>query len=133
MKPYFIAYFDDGFVIQQDPENDVSIKNPHASKFYDVGHYIGTNQIGLNRFELHIAEDLVFEVDLKTGHFKLNGVEFRAEDKEHIDSLDIAPFTLIYYLDQTVTYEVDRQTSHKHTRYRLGWKNKNRTQCIIVG
>lgn len=120
LKYLFIATFADGSTIVQQPEDKSTIDPEKRSQFYDVLQYAEKSPIV--RFELK-SEDggpaRTFAVDLRDGHFEVNGQAMRMHES------DEAGFELIFFRQHTHDFLVSR-TENKETRhkivYRMGWK-----------
>lgn len=116
IKYLFTAKYNDGTEYKQTPE-DRSITEPEKrSCFYDVDHS------KLERFELH-GEGREYAVDLKDGHFEINGVPFFAHEEEPIQDM-----RLIFWRKHKHSFnqkadgsELPKETSHE-VSYIIGWQ-----------
>jgi hypothetical protein len=113
LKYLFTAEYSDGSTFEQDSA-DVSIQDPKRSAFFDV------LQEKLARFSLKGAGHS-FLVDLRDGHFEIDGTVFWMHDKE------ISNIRLIYFRRHRHNFAKDRKTGavseESHTiTYRIGWQ-----------
>lgn len=141
LKYLFTAFFANGERIKQ-TEADKSKYFPHKSTFTDVLKYQESHE--LTRFVLNTAKPVLglvgheYAVDLRTGLFSINGLEFSAADQFFVPE---APLKLIYFRETRIEVDVDSETMeekdrrHFVNRYFIGWqtmwKNKN-YQCTIA-
>jgi len=109
LKYLFIAEYKDG-VFKQTPE-DVSVKDPKRSCFFDVDHD------KLVRF--HLVGDHKFTVDLRDGHFEVNGVSFFMHEEPLKD------FRLIYFRKHTHHFNIQYEEKAHEIVYRMGWQTTN--------
>lgn len=133
LKYLFEAFFRDGSMIAQTPE-DVSSIDSTKSAFFDV----------LNRSDDLICFGLVgnghtYAVDLVDGHFEIDHVGFFAQP----ESANVIPiggkFQLIYFRDHQQDFLVsgDETVFGDHRiAFRLGWKytvdDKSWIQTIVI-
>lgn len=122
LKYLFIATFADGYVQRQTPA-DVSPVDPKKSEFFDtLAHHESSPLI---RFELVGLENEAssfnasFAVDLKDGHFEVNGHPFWLHDEDFID------FKLIFWRRHRHHIEVsanENKESGHEVAYQIGWE-----------
>lgn len=129
MKYLFTATFADGSTIEQTPDDKSTIEPEKRSQFYDVLKLAETKE--LVRFELRLREHAIagptgvpterYAVDLRDGHFEVNGVPFRM----HEDS--VVGFELIYFRQHTHSFNQTQHTTREVSHdivFRIGWKLK---------
>lgn len=122
LKYCFNAFFQDGTILGQTPE-DLSLLDPEKrSRFYDVCEKEKENP--LVKFEMR-GEGHVYLVDLIDGHFEVDGVSFVMHEEE------LSGFKLIYYRRHTHNFIVGREKKPEETlhdiSFRMGW------QCTVDG
>lgn len=114
LKYLFTAEYNNGATYQQTPE-DVSINDPKKSCFYDIDH------TKLVKFTLK-GEGHTYAVDLRDGHFEIDGVPFYMHEDP-----DLVAFRLIFFRQHTHTIQQsrdkDRELSHEIV-YRFGWQTE---------
>lgn len=127
----YTAFYEDGTTINKSP-NDVSFVDQTKSGFFDV--LERSKNVKLISFVLY-NNDLTWGVDLRDGHFELNGIPFfqhKAQDQ------NVEDFRLIFY--QTSQRHFD-MTSGKDLGggvlcYTLGWQGlldgKNTQRVIVI-
>lgn len=141
MKYLFSAFFSDGTTIRQ-TKADQSKYDPTKSCFTDVLRYQEAYQ--LQRFCLNSANNFggimghEYSIDLKTGLFSIDGVEFSVAEQNFIPE---APLKLIYFRETRLEVDVNSDTREVQeerfyiNRYFIGWetiwKNK-KYQCTIA-
>ena len=129
-KYLFEAHFKDGTRIQQTQE-DLSATEPSKSAFYDVAQRMDEVEI----FGLFSDEtNDICVVDLRDGHFEVNGVPF------HVGTTEFLPdtkFRLIYFRKVKRHFHVGsmEQVGHEIT-FNIGWQTtvdgKNFQETIEV-
>lgn len=121
---HFVATFEDGTQIFQD-ETDLSLNVKDKSQFYDV--LEKEKQSPLICFVLIADGRPTFGVDLRDGHFEVNGVGFfqHRADRETMTDLRI-----IYF--RNVRHDKDQTTGDVITTlgYTLGWQTNCTGQNI---
>lgn len=130
LKYLFIAYFADGSVITQTPE-DRSTLDPTKSAFYDV-----LQKTGLAQFALH-GDGRACCVDLRSGIFDINGLEFEAQPCASDEMPPGGTFRLIYFRDHRQEMNVsDLALGEHHIAYRFGWEytvgDKTWVQTLVL-
>lgn len=108
LKYLFTAEYRDGSLFKQ-PSNDVSEKDPQRSAFYDVDH---NNLVG---FCLS-SGDCIYGVDLRDGHFEVNGIPFFMYDGELKD------FKLVFFRRHLHHVTLGGSELSHEVTYRLGWR-----------
>lgn len=115
---FFVANFEDGHQIIQD-ESDVSSFDSSRSQFYDVLEYSKTSP--LISFILG-NQNVAYGVDLRDGHFEVNGVPFypyRIDREEYTDfqpiylrnvrhDRNLETGEIITYLGYTVGFQANK-------------------------
>lgn len=121
LRYLFEAHLKDGTVIRQTPE-DVSTAEPLTrSAFYDVAQRIDE----VVYFGLH-NDRYSYVVDLRDGHFEINGVPFSAQPVTSPRIVEGGKFKLVYFRDhqQELVMSANgsaRPGNHYH-QYRMGWE-----------
>ena len=77
LKYYFAAYFKDGSFLEQ-AKDDVSKTDPTRSSFYDLMQEVNKGN-DVQIFTLTDGKNN-YLVDLRDGHFEINGVSFKVHD-----------------------------------------------------
>jgi len=116
LKYLFTATFIDGSSIVQTPDDQSIIEPGKRSQFFDVLELAKQKQ--LVSFVLK-GEGHEFGVDLRDGHFEIDGVAFNMHEEE------MPGFELIFFRQHTHKFnqgkEKDTELSHDVV-YRMGWK-----------
>lgn len=114
LKYLFTATYEDGTVFHQSPDDRSSIEPEKRSAFFDALRIGETKK--MVRFELK-GQGHSYAVDLKDGHFEVDGVPVRM----HEDLLE--GFSLIFFRKHTHTFiqETGKEIGHQ-TVYRIGWQ-----------
>lgn len=116
LKYLFTAIYADGSTIVQTADDKSLIEPEKRSQFYDVLKLAEQKQ--LVAFALKGAEH-EYGVDLRDGHFEIDGVSFRMHETE------VYGFELIFFRQHTHSFnqtrEKDTEVSHEVV-YRMGWK-----------
>ena len=107
LKYLFTSEYSDGTFFKQN-EEDVSMNDPKRSSYFDV------DQNRLVGFCLS-GEGSLFGVDLRDGHFEINGVPFFVHDVELTD------FKLIFFRKHRHTVTLGGEDVSHLISYRLGW------------
>lgn len=127
LKYLFTAYFEDGTLIDQG--DDKSLLDEKRSRFFDVLEYEKTSK--LVRFSLisaEVGEGILtdeYSVDLTTGVFSVNGVEFEACDQNFIPT---EPLRIVYFRETRVEKNVMTTTGKVISerfyvnKYYIGWQ-----------
>ena len=113
LKYLFVVEYKDGSVYEQTPE-DISKKTPEKSAFSDV------NVENVAKFYL-VNEIDIFCVDLNTGLFAINGIEFGLFDEE----MPITSRKLIYFRrnwQHLVTGPDSLEPVSGRTTFHIGWE-----------
>lgn len=112
LKYLFTATFADGSTIEQTPE-DVSARDPIRSCFFDV---LETGrERGLVAFVLR-GDGHEYGVDLRDGHFEIDGVKFFMHEKPE------AGYELIFFRQHTHSFNLNQEEIAHEVVYRMGWK-----------
>jgi hypothetical protein len=128
----FECHFSDGTMLQQTAEDvsQIASSEEHKSAFYDV----------MQRIDDVIVFGIVdpnhtYSVDLRDGHFEIDGLAFTIHDKE--DLPPDAKYRLVYFRRRTEAVTlgyVQAQTSS--VAYHIGWQTtvdgKNYQKTIAV-
>lgn len=121
LKYLFRATFADDSIIQQ-TQDDVSPNDPKRSQFFDVLEKAKTTP--LTAFVL-VGEGHEYGVDLRDGHFEIDGVPFRFHEDE-----DYKDFRIVFWRRHRHHIEVsiarNKEVGHE-IAYRIGW------QCTVKG
>lgn len=114
MKYLFTVYFQDGTFYEQN-EQDVSRSSPERSCFFDIQQQENAgNPVVIFCLTNGINSYLV---DLRDGHFEVNGVHLDLNDEEVK-----GPFRLIYFRRHTHNFsQGGGQDAHWFT-YNMGWQ-----------
>ena len=132
LKYLFECHFNDGTMLHQTQEDVSKIAPPEENKsaFYDVMQRINDVIV----FGI-VDEKHTYVVDLRDGHFEIDGMAFTIHDKE--DLPPDAVFRLIYFrrrVEQVTMGYVQAQSSSM--KYHLGWQTtvdgKNYQKTIAV-
>jgi hypothetical protein len=128
----FECHFSDGTMLQQTPEDTSKIAPPEEKKsaFYDVMQRIDDVIV----FGL-VNDDHTYVVDLRDGHFDINGRSFTIHDKE-----DLPPDTkyrLVYFRRRTEAVTLGYvEAQESSVKYHLGWQatvdGKNHQKTIAI-
>jgi hypothetical protein len=114
----FEAHLNDGSVIQQTPE-DVSKTDPDRSAYYDVIQRLSDVQV----FGL-FNDNHTYVVDLRDGHFEVDGVPLNVGSEEDIELMPDQKFELVYFRRHmhvtAVGAQLPVELSHS-VEYFLGW------------
>ena len=126
----------DGTVIKQTPE-DVSTAEPLTrSAYYDVAQRLDD----VVAFGLYNDKNQ-YVVDLRDGHFEINGVPFSAQPVTSPCINEGGKFRLVYYRDHqqelVMTNGGAPQPGTHHHQYRMGWEyfdpnGKTYQQTIVI-
>ena len=124
----FDAVFSDGSFITQN-EDDVSLITPGKNCFYDVLQRIDE----VVTFELFDHEHS-YAVDLRDGHFEIDGLLFQAHDPDIRFPPD-AKFRLVYFKRNRI-HHCGGEITGIDTVFHVGWQTtidgKNYKQTISV-
>lgn len=124
----FEAHFLDGSMIQQTQDDRSAIDPERRSAFYDVAQRIDE----VAYFGIWNDQHR-FVVDLRDGHFEVDGVAFFAEPRAHLATSDGKPtippggkFRLVYFRDRQQDLHVGANGSmtpgEQRIAFRLGWE-----------
>ena len=119
MKYLFGCEFDNEVYLQT-PE-DVSRTNPKKSAFFDV------MDKKIERFWL-TGEGHKYLVDLRDGHFEIDGLPFKLHEE------DLSDFRIIYFRRHTLELSGTTEVGHK-IEFCIGWqttKDKNYKQIMTI-
>lgn len=118
LKYLFTAIYADGSALVQTADDKSYFDPEKRSQFYDV--LCLAEQKQLVAFALK-GEGHEYGVDLRDGHFEIDGVSFRMHESE------MYGFELIFFRQHTHSFnqtrEKDTEVSHDVV-YRIGWKLK---------
>lgn len=130
----FVATYEDGTVIEQN-ESDISEIDEAKSRFFDV--LEKAKEVKLVSFVLK-GEGFEAGVDLRDGHFEINGVPFF----QHRPDLDpYKDFRIIYYRTvQRLLSQTGETISAEAVAYCIGWQvthtdaggNEKNVQRVIL-
>src|ERR1700757_4594664 len=128
LKYTFLAWFRDGSVYEQ-REDDTPKVSPVGSAFTDIKDRLED----INIFALYCQGAVAALVDLRDGHFEVNGLPITVQDP----SFTLPPDTiyrLIYF--RRVTHDFSPDASTVSVAYHIGWQatvdGKNHQQTIAV-
>ncbi len=134
-KYSFTAAYEDGSIVEYDrtdPNGDTSTTKENGSRFSDV--LANAEKSKLVSFVLHNDEESV-GVDLRDGHFELNGRPFW----QHRPDLDgYKDFRVIYYrtVQRVLNQESGEEISAQVSGYTVGWqvthKGENVQRTVTV-
>ena len=123
----FECHFNDRTFIQQTQE-DASTTTPGKNAFYDVLQRIN-DVVAFGVFN----DDHAYVVDLRDGHFDIDGVPFKAEPFDFPTGHD-QPYRLIYFKRHTHSVTLGQDGEDHTIGYYLGWQitvdGKNYQQTI---
>ena len=135
LRYLFVAKLKDGSIIEQPPD-DASLIDSTRSAYYDVSQRLDD----VIAFALHDDKNY-YAVDLRDGHFEINGVPFSAQPVATPTINEGGKFRLLYYRDhqQELIMGMDgsmKPGEHTH-QYRMGWEyfdpsGKSYVQTIVV-
>lgn len=119
LKYLFVAKFQDGKIYEQN-ENDVSVIDAGRSCFYDI---LKEEETG-NLVDLFCLADgeKDYLVDMKDGHFEINGVKFNAHNSEEV----FYNRRLIYFRRNTLNFTQGLDEIGKSIVFKLGWQATDR-------
>jgi len=149
LKYLFTATFEDGKVIQQSPEDFSQIDPPvrdengilqGRSAFHDVLTYEEISPLVTFELQEQGIFGLVankFSVDLRTGLFTVNGLQFNAAEQLFIPT---APFQIVFcretHRQQDISQKDGRVVAERIyvNRYLIGWKTtwKNEKYQVTI-
>ena len=109
MKYLFGCEYDNEIYYQT--ENDKSLKNSEKSSFYDVV------DKEIRRFWLD-GNGHNYLVDLRDGHFEIDGVPFKMHEEE------LSDFRIIYYRKHTRQFCGTDEINHE-IEFCVGWQTNN--------
>lgn len=113
-KYLFEAQFKDGSILVQ-TQDDVSTTSSDRNAFYDV--LQRANE--LEKFALGAIDNTAYYlVDLKDGHFEINGASVRL----HEDNEPLSNFRLIFFKRHRHNFNLDMVEESHQITYRLGWQ-----------
>ena len=121
LKYLFTATFADGTQIVQSPDDKSELEPERRSQFYDVLKLAEQKQ--LIAFALK-GEGHEYGVDLRDGHFEIDGMSFRMHETE------VYGFRVIFFRQHTHSFNVDAEKNEELSHeivYQLGW------QCTVDG
>jgi hypothetical protein len=112
LKYLFAAQFNDGAMMYQ-THDDVSELDKTKSKFYDV--LQKEKEVPLIAFALQ-GEGNQYTVDLRDGHFEINGVPFflHEDPAENI--------RLVFFRRHTHDFNADSEEENHTVEYYIGWQ-----------
>ena len=126
----FIAEYKDGKQYEQG-DLDQSLQDENKNAFYDIFYKPIKPLEDLIRFSLS-GNDHTYTVDLRDGHFEIDGVPFKQHEEDFL-----IDFRLIYFRRHLVHTVIGGEKHGQQTRefeYHLGWqttfKGKNYKQTI---
>ena len=121
MKYLFCVRFKDGTIYVQNPE-DISVEDKTRSCFFDIQKQINAD----NPPEIFTLEDKenLYVVDLTTGIFEINGVQFSL----HNEPLP-GPFRLVYFRRHTHKLNIGAEAEHSIS-YNFGWQTTHNGENI---
>ena len=115
LKYLFEAHFADGTSVLQTRE-DKSVANNERSAFYDVTQRLDDVEV----FGLY-DENHVYVVDLRDGHFEIDGTPFFAvEDSLRLPSN--VKYRLIYFRRHNVAINSSMEELSHTVRFHFGWE-----------
>jgi len=112
LKYLFYAEYEDGSGVTQSPD-DTSKTDPKRSAFFDV------DQEKVSAFYL-IGAHHSYSVDLKDGHFEINGTSFRFHEEGEFPK--DAKLRLIFFRRHKHDFTSDLEEKSHSIVYRLGWQ-----------
>lgn len=108
LKYLFHVDYDDGSHFTQN-ENDVSVRDPTRSAFYDV------DCARLVRFHL-VGNEHIYSCSLLDGAFAVDGAWFRMHEEM------LSDLRLIFFRRHTHTFDAEHVEQAHQIVYRLGWQ-----------
>jgi hypothetical protein len=136
MKYLFEAHFSDGSVISQTPDDISTIDPTLRSTFYDVAQRLDDVVL----FGLY-DNDHKYVVDLRDGHFEIDGVPFSAQPVSAPTILEGGKFKLLYFRDHqqeiTISADGERTAGSHYISFRFGWEytdphGKTHIQTLVI-
>jgi hypothetical protein len=116
LKYLFQANFSDGTFLQQ-TQDDISKMEPTKSAFYDVLQHDNLESFGL--FSEQVPN--IYAVDLRDGHFEINGVPFNVQDPS--EKIENSPRRLIYFRNVTRMFNPENmEETDVNLVYHIGWQ-----------
>ncbi len=119
LKYLFTAEFEDGYFIDQDPDDKSVLEPESRSGFYDVMEVIKDGR-KLNKFSLTDGID-IYAVDLLNGNFEINTLPIRVIET----ALNVpypSEFKIIYFRQVTRQFNADLGSMNVNVVYQLGWQ-----------
>jgi len=129
LKYLFGVSFSDGSEFFQGPD-DVSATDPLRSAFYDVVPRLDEVEL----FQLE-GEGHIYLVDLRDGHFEIDGVPFNAGDPRAQLPADLSR-RLIYFRRRRHYFQNGVEISHDveyHFGWQTTWEGRNYQQTLALG
>ena len=132
----FAAQFLDGTRVEQ-TQDDVSISDPCRSAYYDLCQCDADGKVLLDSYGISIPRsDIAFfgltngahyyVVDLRDGHFEVDGARFDAQPTTRPEISDGGRYRLVYFRDrrQHIAHGIDGSSTawESPIRYRFGWE-----------
>lgn len=151
-KYLFTATFEDGRVIKQTIEDKSELDPEKRNTFYDVLEHIKTTKLVAFVLKAQDAAGIEYGVDLRDGHFEVDGNIFFMHEVENKDldpmhttqGMQFKDFRLVFFTTNTRSFATQMgnvevkpyQTSHTRV-YRFGWqatdaKGKNYQQIMQI-
>lgn len=136
LRYLFAAEFLDGSRLEQTPE-DVSSANAKRSAFYDLCQRNEYGDVLQDEAGLALVRDDIayfgitdgerfFVVDLRDGHFEVNGIWFRPEPVAHPEIPAGGRYRLLYFRDHQqdiiVAGDGSKSLGEHRMAYRMGWE-----------
>lgn len=116
----FTAEYEDGSIFVQPLDN--KSKNHDDNAEHNPSAYSDIDQDKLVRFTL-TGKGHVYSVDLKTGFFTIDDVQFTAADQNFVPC---NPLRLIYFREIRKTFNVEMdEIDHYVNRYFIGWQTND--------
>jgi hypothetical protein len=118
----FECHLNDGTLIQQTPE-DVSVLDPTRSAYYDVVQ----RKADVEVFGI-FNDDHTYAVDLRDGHFEIDGVPFNVLSGDPVLAVD-QKLELVYFRRhiQTMVLGAVEMIEEAPTEFFIGWKTTIKT------
>jgi hypothetical protein len=125
LKYRFVAEYQTGAPYVQ-PLDDVSVQEPGKSAWYDIRHHPIRPESGLIRFSLLAVEPgRLITVDLRDGHFEINGVAFRMTEGR------VEGCRLWFSRRHRTTFGAGVEPTD-YVTYRIGWQAGDQQQILEI-
>ncbi|HYD35550.1 MAG TPA: hypothetical protein VD999_05760 [Vitreimonas sp.] len=142
LKYLFTAFFEDGHVISQTPEDVSTIDPEKRSAFFDVLEYEKKSKLMAFNLLNPVLKEYI-EVNLNTGEFDVHGIKINIADQNFEPT---EPLRLVYFRETRIESDVKMIAGQKDdllaqrfyvNNYFIGWQTtvdgKNVQRTIALG